>query len=189
MMLSAISHYPAGRVRMAPWLDDVIDAVAAVVPRNSREGPGKPVHLGVARWLEPGHYAVSTARWRTSLENLDELRLAEAAGSSEDAGGYRVIGVIEDQDQVRVQVGAHAPRFGLSLFATRRPAGFLEKNLHERLAGLQEVGLAEDLVRGRLTPLQPTEPDVRGLSPAQGLAYVACTTPGVRLVWGQCHVA
>jgi hypothetical protein len=42
------------------------------------------VNLGVARCVEAGWYAVSTARWSTSLENLDGLRLPETASMAAD---------------------------------------------------------------------------------------------------------
>ncbi|MEV0635710.1 AAA domain-containing protein [Streptomyces sp. NPDC050619] len=137
--------------------------------------------------LEDGWYALPTYERSVNPDDLTDLCLApRTASPGTDGTSYRVISYTVEPERLKLQVGAHAPRTGLGLWAIGRPPDFLERSLHEALTAMGDPGLAERLVTGRLDPVAPpTSTACEGvLQGAQAQAYLACTTPGVRMVWG-----
>ncbi|MFE5329333.1 AAA domain-containing protein [Embleya sp. NPDC056575] len=74
----------------------------------------------------------------------------------------------------------------MALWAVRRPPDFLLRSLREALAALPDTGLTERLVGGRIDAVAPSDASACGgvLKGGQAQAYLACTSPGLRLVWG-----
>ncbi|GHH02895.1 AAA domain-containing protein [Streptomyces lanatus] len=176
---------------MARWLEEMSEAVRRLcvdtAGTSSRTAKPKPKYYGDVRRLGDGWYALSTYKRSVNPDDLTEMRLAaptELPGT--DSAGYRVISYAVEPERIRLQVGAHAPAAGLGLWAIGRPADFLERSLRDALTSLEEPGLAEQLVTGRLSAVaRPTSTAAGGvLQGAQAQAYLACTTPGIRLVWG-----
>ncbi len=165
------------------WIEQVTDAVKTLVPRERAARP-RPRPLGRARKVAAGVYAVSTAREQISVDSMVELHLADRGSNGPDRATYRVIAVEEGHGELRVHVGPHAPEGGLWLWGTGRAAGALERSLLEAWQGLTDPGLAARLVDGWLDPVPATVPEAGALHGDQARAHYACTTPGVRLVWG-----
>ncbi|WP_198153011.1 AAA domain-containing protein [Pseudofrankia sp. DC12] len=128
---------------------------------------------------------MSTVRRPIKTESFTDLHLAPRDADGGNRSTYRVSTVEEGQSELLVTVAPHAPDGGLWLWGTARPPGELERNLLEAWQRLDDPGLATRIVTGRLDPV-PTGAagDVAGLSRAQISAYLACTTPGVRVIWG-----
>jgi hypothetical protein len=178
---------------MPDWLDEMTQAVlhlcgsttpaGAVNADNSTER--RPKHFGDVTRLGDGWYALPTYNRQVDPDNLTDLHLRTRPGSPVGES-YQVISYGVEPERVRLQVGAHAPATGLGLWATGRPADFLEKSLYAALQKLGDPGLADRFITNRLDPVAPlaSEASRGALSGAQAQTYLACTTPGVRLVWG-----
>ncbi|MEU1298426.1 AAA domain-containing protein [Streptomyces shenzhenensis] len=138
-------------------------------------------------YLEDGWYGLPTYASRIDPDDLQDMRLATGAGPEDRRGrSFTVLGWRVESERVRLQVAAHAPQTGLALWAVRRPPDFLLRSLHEALAGLPDPGLAERLVGGRIDTVAPADSSACGgvLKGGQAQAYLACTSPGLRLIWG-----
>jgi hypothetical protein len=165
------------------WVEQVTDTVRTLVPREQGPRP-RPRLLGQARKVAAGVYAVSTAREPIRVDSLVELHLAARESDGPDRATYRVTAAEEGHGELRVHVGPHAPEGGLWLWGTGRTAGTLERNLLEAWQGLTDPGLATRLVEGRLSPVPAEVAESGGLHGDQARAHRACTTPGVRVIWG-----
>ncbi|MDT3395389.1 AAA domain-containing protein [Streptomyces sp. B1866] len=117
-------------------------------------------------------------------DNLTDLRLAASPADAAEGTSYQVIDWVAEAERLRVRVGAHAPRDGLHLFATQRPAGFLDQSLLDALRALGDPGLAARFVENRLGAIEATGAAEGPLDGAQADAFRACTRPGTALVWG-----
>lgn len=169
---------------MAQWLDEVIEAVRSQVPRTEKAGPSKPQNFGAAkRTGDDGWYEISTAGRPVKADELADLQLL-AGPPGEGHPAFRVFATLDATDAIKVQVGAHAPTSGLSLWASRIPSGMLMKSLLKALENLERPGLADDLAKADLTPVPPSVPDPRALGTDQARALHACVTPGLRAIWG-----
>lgn len=162
---------------MSNWLQQVIAAVESQLVPQRREAP-KTVKLRHATWIADGWYGIKTAGHPIHTEEFLDLRLADSTDS------YKVISTVQSTDELRVHVGVHAPRTGLSLWGTYRPSGFLVRSLRDALAGLSSPGLATQLADGRVDSIPMESPVIAGLDAAQSRAHLACVSPGVHLVWG-----
>jgi len=166
------------------WIAEIIDAVGRLVPA-SRGAGSSPKPLAEARQVDEGRYVVSTARGPIRTESHNGLHLARRDDTGPDRQRYQVSDVEEGQSELRVTVAPHAPETGLWLWGTPRPAGQLERTLVEAWRRLDDPGLAARIVEGQLSPTPAIVPyGPAGLSDSQRAAYLACTTPGVRVVWG-----
>ncbi|MFC0600199.1 AAA domain-containing protein [Streptomyces palmae] len=176
---------------MAQWMEQLVQAVDEVLAGEGRAGgraesPGH-TRVGDVHYLEDGWYGLPTYASRIDPDDLQDMRLATGAGPGDRHGrSFTVLGWRVESERVRLQVAAHAPRSGLTLWAVRRPPDFLLRSLREALAALPGAGLAERLVNGRIDAVAPEETSACGgvLQGGQAQAYLACTSPGLRLVWG-----
>jgi len=168
---------------MAQWLEEVKAAVRTQIPKKDKPGPAVLEKFGPARRIDDGWYEISTDGNPIRIDELTELTLA---GDSVEDGEptYRVLATVDAGTKLRVQVGAHAPAVGLSLWAIKAPRGMLAKSLLKALEAIDERGLADRLADGRLDALPVTVPQARGLTGDHARALHACTTPGVRTIWG-----
>ncbi|WP_371098340.1 AAA domain-containing protein [Streptomyces sanglieri] len=178
---------------MPRWLDEMTQAVAALCGTRAAERSSESTedrqfkYFGDVVHLEDGWYALSTYARQVNPDDLTEMCLAPRNGpSAAGDSAYHVISHVAETERLRLQVGAHAPVHGLGLWAMGRPDDFLDKSLHEALCAIEDPGLAERLVSDRLSPVAPlTSTACAGvLQGAQAQTYLACTTPGIRLVWG-----
>ncbi|OHV31556.1 MULTISPECIES: AAA domain-containing protein [Pseudofrankia] len=165
------------------WVEQVTTAAQTLVPPDRRDRP-RPRPLAQARRVDEGVYAVSTARGPIGVDAMIDLHLAPRGTDASDRMTYRVTAVEEGRSELRVRVAPHAPHTGLWLWGTARAAGYLERNLVECWKNLGDPGLASQIVDGILTPVLATVNQAPGLSSDQARAYHACTTNGVRMVWG-----
>ncbi|WP_405984976.1 AAA domain-containing protein [Streptomyces sp. NBC_00872] len=172
-------------------MEQLVQAVDEVLAGEGRIGgrAESPRHtrVGDVHHLEDGWYGLPTYASRIDPDDLQDMRLATGAGPDDRRGrSFTVLGWRVESERVRLQVAAHAPRSGLALWAVRRPPDFLLRSLREALAALPDTGLAERLVGGRIDAVAPAEASACGgvLKGGQAQAYLACTSPGLRLVWG-----
>lgn len=163
------------------WIDQVIEAVEHQIPDEEGPVPDRRA-IAPAVQVEPGWYKVSTRNRPVRIENYTDLKLA--AETAERTDSYRVIAAVEGHEEIRVQVGRHAPDSGLSLFGTPRLPGFLPKSLRDALSRAPRRSLADDVAAGRAGAIPDAVPEVAGLTPEQRCAHHACVAPGVHLVWG-----
>ncbi|MFI9274850.1 AAA domain-containing protein, partial [Kitasatospora sp. NPDC052896] len=176
---------------MAQWIEQLVQAVDEVLAGEGRAGgraesPGH-TRVGDVHYLEDGWYGLPTYTSRIDPDDLQDMRLATGAGPGDRRGrSFTVLGWRVESERVRLQVAAHAPRSGLALWAVRRPPDFLLRSLREALAALSDTGLVERLVGGRIDAIAPAESSACSgvLKGGQAQAYLACTSPGLRLVWG-----
>jgi hypothetical protein len=169
---------------MVQWLEQVKAAVRTQISKNDKPGPAVLEKFGPARRIDDdGWYEISTDGNPIRIDELTELTLA---GDSVEEGEptYRVLATVDAGTKLKVQVGAHAPAIGLSFWAIKAPRGMLAKSLLKALEAIDEPGLADRLAEGRLDPLPTTVPQARGLTGDHARALHACTTPGVRAIWG-----
>jgi hypothetical protein len=169
---------------MTRWLEEVKAAVRTQIPKNDKPGPAVLEKFGPARRIDDdGWYEMSTDGNPIRIDELNELTLA---GDSVEDGEptFRVLAVVDAGTKLKVQVGAHAPAVGLSLWAIKAPRGMLAKSLLKALEAIEDCGLADRLAAGRLDALPATVPQARGLTGDHARALHACTTPGVRAIWG-----
>lgn len=169
---------------MPRWLDEMTEAVSRLVRPGATQGRGRQAALGAVAYLEPGWYALPTANRTVDPDNLTDLRLATSPAEAANGTAYQVIDCVAEAERLRVRVGAHAPRSGLSLFATQRPAGFLDQSLLDALRALGEPGLAARFIDNDLHAVDATGADEGPFQGAQADAFRACTRPGTALVWG-----
>ena len=169
---------------MPRWLDEMTEAVSRLVRPGVADARGRQIGLGAVAHLEPGWYALPTANRTVDPDTLTDLRLATSPAEAADGAAYQVIDCVAEAERLRVRVGAHAPRSGLNLFATQRPAGFLDQSLLDALRALGEPGLAARFVENRLDPVDAAGGDEGPFRGAQADAFRACTRPGTALVWG-----
>lgn len=172
-------------------MEQLVQAVDEVLAGEGRGGgrAESPRHtrVGDVHHLEDGWYGLPTYVSRIDPDDLQDMRLATGAGPDDRRGrSFTVLGWRVESERVRLQVAAHAPRSGLALWAVRRPPDFLLRSLREALAALPDTGLAERLVSGRIDAVAPAETSACDgvLEGGQAQAYLACTSPGLRLVWG-----
>ncbi|MFI0978908.1 AAA domain-containing protein [Streptomyces sp. NPDC021093] len=178
---------------MPGWLDEMTQAVLRLCGSGTPAGAAstddaserRPKYFGDVTRLGDGWYAFPTYNRQIDPDNLTDLHLRTRKESG-PGESYQVISYTVEPERVRLQVGAHAPATGLSLWATGRPADFLDKSLYAALQKLGNPGLANRFMSNDLDPVAPlTSEASRGaLRGAQAQTYLACTTPGVRLVWG-----
>ncbi|MFF0220864.1 AAA domain-containing protein [Streptomyces sp. NPDC004629] len=172
-------------------MEQLVQAVDEVLAGESRAGgrsesPGH-TRVGDVHYLEDGWYGLPTCASRIDPDDLQDMRLATGAGPEDRRGrSFTVLGWRVESERVRLQVAAHAPQTGLALWAVRRPPDFLLRSLREALAGMPDPGLAERLVGGRIDTVAPADSSACGgvLKGGQAQAYLACTSPGLRLIWG-----
>ncbi|MFJ9523756.1 AAA domain-containing protein [Kitasatospora sp. NPDC101801] len=172
-------------------MEQLVQAVDEVLAGEGRRGghAESPRHtrVGDVHYLEDGWYGLPTYASRIDPDDLQDMRLATGAGPDDRQGrSFTVLGWRVESERVRLQVAAHAPRNGLALWAVRRPPDFLLRSLREALAALPDTGLTEQLISGRIDAVAPSDASACGgvLKGGQAQAYLACTSPGVRLVWG-----
>ncbi|MFF0388836.1 AAA domain-containing protein [Kitasatospora sp. NPDC004615] len=172
-------------------MEQLVQAVDEVLAGESRKGgrAESPRHtrVGDVHYLEDGWYGLPTYASRIDPDDLQDMRLATGAGPDDRQGrSFTVLGWRVESERVRLQVATHAPRSGMSLWAVRRPPDFLIRSLREALATLPVNGLTERLVGGRIDAVAPSDASACGgvLKGGQAQAYLACTSPGLRLVWG-----
>ncbi|MGA5217422.1 AAA domain-containing protein [Streptomyces cinereoruber] len=172
-------------------MEQLIQAVDEVLAGESRVGgraeSTRHTKVGDVHYLEDGWYGLPTFASRIDPDDLQDMRLATGAGPDDRRGrSFTVLGWRLESERVRLQVAAHAPRSGLSLWAVRRPPDFLLRSLREALAALPDNGLAGRLASGQIDAVAPLEGSACGgvLKGGQAQAYLACTSPGLRLVWG-----
>ncbi|MFD4891778.1 AAA domain-containing protein, partial [Kitasatospora sp. NPDC058397] len=154
---------------------------------GGRTESARHTRVGDVHYLEDGWYGLPAYVSRIDPDDLQDMRLTTGAGPDDRRGrSFTVLGWRVESERVRLQVAAHAPRSGLSLWAVRRPPDFLLRSLRDALAALPDTGLAERLVGGRIDEVAPVESSACGgvLQGGQAQAYLACTSPGLRLVWG-----
>ncbi|GAA2788532.1 AAA domain-containing protein [Saccharopolyspora taberi] len=163
------------------WREEVIETVSRLLPDQTRTTADTRKRLGDAYRTEPGWYRIPTRNRSLRIDEFTDLRLA-----SEDNTGpsYRVITAVEEQEALRVQVGMHAPEYDMHLWGTQRPAGFLVQSQLKALKNFADPGLADQLAAGRVSSLPAGADGLGGLSGAQALAYYACISKGLHLVWG-----
>lgn len=178
---------------MSRWLEEMTQAVLRLCGEGATTRSSDPAaeqqfkHFGDVVHLEEGWYALSTYNRQVNPDDLSDMCLAPRTGPGMTGSGtYRVISYVVEPERLRLQVGAHAPATGLGLWAIGRPADFLEKSLYEALLALGDPGLAERLVSNRLHSVAPINTVACNgvLKGAQAQTYSACTTPGIRVVWG-----
>jgi AAA domain len=171
------------------WRDEVSSAVGAWLG-TMRVGTRTPTwrSIGTAQPEGQGWYVIDlrgAQKKQTSLEDLEALRISKerpTGGGASGENGYRVLDAVLQGEILRIRVAAHVVEHGLLLWALTQPPTYLVETLRDRLAGLNEPGLADALANGRLAALPP--PADGPLNPEQRQAYAACRTPGLRLVWG-----
>lgn len=169
---------------MPRWLDEMTEAVSRLVKPGTTEQRGRQIMLGPVAFLEPGWYALPTVNRAVDPENLTDLRLAVSPEETAKGNAYQVLDCVAEAERLRLRVGAHAPQSGLSLFASQRPAGFLDQSLLEALRSLDDPGLAARFIEDRLDAVEATGLREGTLDGAQADALRACTRPGTALVWG-----
>ncbi|MFJ9776078.1 AAA domain-containing protein [Kitasatospora sp. NPDC101157] len=172
-------------------MEQLVRAVDEVLACEGRAGgraeSTRHTKIGDVHYLEDGWYGLPTYASRIDPDDLQDMRLATGAGPDDQRGrSFTVLGWRVESERVRLQAAAHAPRSGMSLRAVRRPPDFLFRSLREALAALPDNGLTERLVGGRIDAVAPSETSACGgvLKGGQAQAYLACTSPGLRLVWG-----
>lgn len=176
---------------LAVWRDEMAAAVAQVLRHEFPGGPGREadrhVRIGDVHALGDGWYALPTHETRIEPDDLGDMRLATRGGPGDPQGrSFTVMGWQVETQRIRLQVAAHAPQSGLSLWAMRRPRDFLLKSLLESVQQINAQGLADRLAHGRVDPVAPFDSTAcdRVFKGGQAQAYLACTSPGLRLVWG-----
>ncbi|MFD7221043.1 AAA domain-containing protein, partial [Streptomyces sp. NPDC059892] len=172
-------------------MEQLVQAVDEALAGEGRSGgraePARHTKVGDVHYLGDGWYGLPTYVSRIDPDDLQDMRLATGAGPEDRRGrSFTVLGWRVEPERVRLQVAAHAPQSGLALWAVRRPPDFLYRSLREALVALSDTGLAERLVGGRVDAVAPAESSACGdvLKGGQAQAYLACTSPGLRLVWG-----
>ncbi|GAA4889126.1 AAA domain-containing protein [Saccharopolyspora cebuensis] len=163
------------------WREDVIDAVTSQLRGHELARTNKA--LGAAHPADhTGWYHVSTRNNSIELDRLTDLRLVDENGEQ-----YRAVerSEVPESELVKIRVGRHAPRRGLTLWGTTRPTDFLERSQLEALRRLGDTGgLADKLVERRIDPVPEHTSAPVGLSGEQARAYAVCTAGGLHLVWG-----
>jgi hypothetical protein len=130
---------------MARWLEEVKAAVRTQIPKNDSPGPAVLEKFGPARRIDDdGWYEISTDGNPIRIDELTELTLAGDAFEDGEPT-FRVLAVVDAGTKLKVQVGAHAPAVGLSLWAIKAPRGMLAKSLLKALEAIDERGLADRL--------------------------------------------
>lgn len=165
---------------MPRWLEEMTEAVSRLVIPGATERRGSPRAVGAVSFLKPGWYVLPTVNRAIDVDNLTDLRLA----ASPRGPSYQVIDCVAEAERLRIRVGAHAPRAGLSLFAAQRSAGFLDQSLLEALRSLTDPGMAAKLIENRLDAVERTGTPEGAFAGAQADAFRACTGRGIRLIWG-----
>ncbi|MFC8898564.1 hypothetical protein [Streptomyces cinereoruber] len=172
-------------------MEQLIQAVDEVLAGESRLGgraeSTRHTKVGDVHCLEDGWYVLPIFASRIGPDDLQDMWLATSAGPDDCRGRlFAVLGWRLGSERVRLQVAVRAPRSGLSLWAVRCPPDFLLRSLREALAALPDNGLAGRLVSGRIDAAASVESSACGgvLHDGQAQAYLACTSPGLRLVWG-----
>ncbi|MEU1798725.1 AAA domain-containing protein [Streptomyces californicus] len=172
-------------------MEQLVRAVDEVLAGEGRAGgraeSTRHTKVGDVHYLEDGWYGLPTFASRIDPDDLQDMRLATGAGPDDQRSrSFTVLGWRVESERIRLQVATHAPRSGMSLWAVRRPPDFLLRSLREALAALPENGLTERLVGGQIDAVAPSEASACGgvLKGGQAQAYLACTSPGLRLVWG-----
>ncbi|MFC1443136.1 AAA domain-containing protein [Streptacidiphilus sp. N1-10] len=166
------------------------EAVAFVLrtehPGGVRES-NRHDRIGDVHPLGDGWYALPTHEVQIEPDDLTDMRLATRGGPGDSNGrSFSVMGWQVQAQRIRFQVAAHAPKVGLTLWAVRRPRGFLRKSLLDAVLQLDDKGLADQLARGVIDAVAPAGSIASGgvLQGGQAQAYLACMAPGLRLVWG-----
>ncbi|PSK99016.1 phospholipase D-like protein [Murinocardiopsis flavida] len=171
------------------WLADVI---AAVRTWHKAEGGGAAdksrADVDLGRVLTestrgPGWFLWSARDSPPDETALEEAYLAPASGSKDIR--YRLRETINDEGRLLIRVATDAPREGLHLWKRGRPTAHLVQTLLDGLERLTGDGPAAAFGAGRADPLRSElAGPVAGLNPGQRLAYSACVSPGLQLVWG-----
>jgi hypothetical protein len=167
-----------------PWLGEVIGALERQLEARRRVDPRANRSRGLARIGAAVRDADAAAGWfrvdrrgqRFSGDQLDSAWLAREQGPRFD--GYPVIEAVDEGNEVRVRVAAHAPERGLFLWARRAEPALVLRSLRDRLAEVRRFDLVERFATGSLDPV----PAAVGPSPLVR-ARAACCTPGLHLVW------
>jgi hypothetical protein len=175
---------------LAAWREEMAEAVAFVLRAEHPGGvleSSRHERIGDVHPLGDGWYALPTHEFAVEPDDLTDMRLATRGGPG-DANGrsFSVMGWQVQAQRIRFQVAAHAPGAGLALWAVRRPRGFLRKSLLDAVLQLDGRGLADQLAQGVIDAVAPADSTACGgvLQGGQAQAYLACTAPGLRLVWG-----
>ncbi|WP_433342022.1 AAA domain-containing protein [Streptomyces sp. CA-253872] len=176
---------------MTKWIEELIQAVDEVLAYESRSGARTTnsghARIGDAHYVDDGWYGVATYATRIDPDDLQDMRLATGAGPDDARGrSFTVLDWRVEAERICLRVAAHAPRTGLTLWAVRRPPDFLLRSLRDALAALPDAGLAERFVNGRIDTVAPEDASACGrvFRGGQAQAYLACASPGLRLVWG-----
>lgn len=175
---------------MLDWRADVVAAVDVWLA--SETGGRRP---GDQRWRRVGEanpagsdgwYVVDIRDDRSPADQLDRLQL----GADEPPGkvrGYAVVEAVTEGTLLRVRAGSHVPAAARVLWAQVPAPGYLIKSLRDRLARLDNPGIADALARRRFSPL-PGPLNDRVLPgdwrDGQRRALAACGSAGLYLVWG-----
>ncbi|MFY1668540.1 AAA domain-containing protein [Plantactinospora sp. WMMB334] len=117
------------------------------------------------------------------MDQIDALRVAGPTRPKGE-GGYRLLEVLQEEQQLRVRVAEFVDLSDAHLWQRRQSPAYLLDRLRDVLATVDPAGLAGDLAAGRLAAVPRTLEHVAGFTPAQCEAYTSCLRPGVRLVWG-----
>lgn len=168
---------------MPKWRDEVVSAVDAWQRAVGRTDPEWKTIGRLHPERDVGWYSVDVRSGRERIDQFNELNVVDADTSADVP--CRVTNAVQDGEVLRVEVHGAVADQSLALQRLVLPPAYLLASLSDRLAALDEPGLAAVLARGELTKAPTRNASApEDLNDEQRAAYAACMAPGLRMVWG-----